>query len=310
MKAAIMTRRFWLDYTRALMFNEQMAARVEALWEEQGVPTRLLGHGREANRNTGKVGYVVATASPVTRAHIALARTAADDMKLDRVVFLLWPFHYIPGFHAAPLDAWVAEQRHLPWEERYALLDTAIRETGDPRLAVLQRSKAWYIESESIYDAVEPLSAFWTGTWYVLRKLQWALTRDRDRRFCFVCGVDQFNPNVETLLFSEGTEQVWRDYSVAQHLAIHDVYAVPRDMLDSEKDIEEFSEPFGCDHAVVIGRRLEESRFAASRVRFGKLEPGMKLEDYVHPGVAAAIRTRGWWGHAPSGARKKRPVRV
>lgn len=46
-----------------------------------------------------RIGYIVATCSPATRAHVELAAQAIRDLGLTHVFFSVWPFHYMRGFH-------------------------------------------------------------------------------------------------------------------------------------------------------------------------------------------------------------------
>ncbi len=48
-----------------------------------------------ASHGARRIGYIVATCSPGTRAHIELAQQAAYRLKLDTVLFIIWPFNYI-----------------------------------------------------------------------------------------------------------------------------------------------------------------------------------------------------------------------
>ena len=52
----------------------------------------------------------------------------------------------------------------------------------------MQYTKQWYEESQANYMENNPLSAFWTGTWYVIRKLQWAFEQGSNdkQEFFFV----------------------------------------------------------------------------------------------------------------------------
>lgn len=292
MFAANLVRAYWQTYVKAQDYATQMLSKWEGVWDREPTPPVLRGM---CGRTGPRIGYVVATCSPVTWGHLALARQAADDMDLDAVYFLPWPFFYIPGFHRQPLDGWVAQKQHLPWETRYQLLALALADLKDSRIQVLAESKAWYEQSTNNFAESIPASAFWSGTWYVIRKLQWHARRISDNpEFVFVCGVDQFNPNVESL-FSAGAEQVWKDYHIAQHLAVHDVYVVQRS-ADGFDEVEHFTAPIGSEHEVVVGEPLAQSSFSATDVRLGRLKAGSTLEEYVTPSVAAAIRSNGWWG--------------
>ena len=247
-----LAEKFWFDYTEAFRYNNTKSKNLGSVWDKGSLSNNLQEVANQC-KNMKSIGYIVATCSPVTRAHLALAKQASNDLNLNKVIFILWPFYYIEGFHKMSLDAWVKEQQHLPWENRFELLTLAIRDIGDERFAVLYESKQWYEESKSNFDSNVPLSAFWTGTWYVIRKFQWfvKLYSNPEVEFTFVCGMDQYNPNINSLIYSEGASQVWKDYSIAQQLAIHNVYTVPR-LMDNTEAIEEFSQPFGCRHKIII----------------------------------------------------------
>lgn len=244
----------------------------------------------------GRIGYIVATCSPVTHAHFELAIQAADRLSLDVVFFVLWPFHFIPAFHVRPLDAWVREQQHVPWEVRVEILKSAIDRQRDPRLKLLGSAKTWYEESEANFLEEEPETYYWTGTWYVLRKIQRQITllAGNGLEFWFICGADQFNPNVSTLLAGQGQEKVWRDYSIAHHLSLHNVFAVPRH--PGGADIEHFVAPPGFPMRVVIGTPLKYATVSATQIRFRSLPAGLDLEDYCPSGAAKCIRRKKLWG--------------
>lgn len=295
MNAREMTRQFWLTYAEALRYREMMLSKCISRWEREARPDWV---DMFAPDRAPRLGYIVATCSPVTKAHLGLARSAVKDLGLDAVFFLLWPFHYIPGFHKSNMMDWVESNRHIQWPERFELLGRGIRDLGDPRVRVLAESQAWYRESAENYRGEDRESAYWTGTWYLMQKLQWWVRAARaDAKFVFVCGGDQFNPNVDGLVDSAGSDQVWTDYSIAHHLAIHDLYVVPR---NPEKfgPLEGFTPPFGCDHEITFAAPLPETRFSATHVRMESFPEGYGLDDYVTPSVATRIREEGHWGYA------------
>ncbi len=298
MISATLTRRFWREYSKAMSFNAQMERKFGNIWKHETIP-RVIEAFLKKNKKLKKlrIGYIVATCSPVTRAHLALAQQAADDLKLSGVFFILWPFYYIKGFHNQPLDSWIKKQKHLSWKDRFNLLKLALNDIKDYRLFVLPESKKWYIESSGNYLKDEPFSAFWTGTWYVIRKFQWIIRKNTRKKleFNFICGIDQFNPNIDSLVNFSGSEQVWQDYSIVQHLVIHNIYVVPR-KLSNFHAIEEFIPPFGCEYDVIIGKSLKYENYSATKVRFKKMQDS-ELENYVTPSVAAKIRENGWWGY-------------
>jgi nicotinic acid mononucleotide adenylyltransferase len=298
LSAADLVRRFWAEYFAGKEYATRMQEQWAEQWEREADGGGVLGN--ISVEKGGSVGYVVGTFSPVTRAHMELARQSADEMGLAKVILVTYPFQYIPGFHTEPLDDWVRQGRHIPWEERIDLLHRAMEDEGDDRLNALEESKAWYEESVPNWRVEDRLSTFWTGTWYLMRKLQWHVKAalGEETPFVFVCGADQFNANVDALLYGEGTSDAFRDYSIAQHLAMHDVYTVARSGEEGGV-LEEFSVPFGSEHGVVIGSELPNTRLCATHVRFQRLEEGRSLEDYVTPRVAARIREQRLWGYGP-----------
>jgi len=290
MHTAELIRQYWEEHIRAGDYNRVMQERFELEWAASDPPRASL-----VDAGAKRVGYIVATCSPVTRAHFELAEQAIRDLNLDHLFFIIWPFHYIPGFHAKPLDTWVADQQHLPWEERVDLLTRGV---DNPRIRVLTESADWYRESAVNFDEHQPLNAFWTGTWYVIRKLQWQLCvlAGDGIEFYFVCGADQFNPNIKQFIEAGGVEKVWKDYSIVQQLMLHHVYCVQRGA--DVAPLEEFMPPFGSLHEVVIGAPVPHTTISATQIRFGQLD-GLRLEDCVVPAVAVRIRECGWWGYRP-----------
>lgn len=242
-----------------------------------------------------RIGYIVGTCSPVTKGHLTLVQQAADDMGLDMVYFVLWPFHYIQGFHAGPLDNWVAEQRHVEWEERMEILDSALAVEGDPRLRSLADSKCLYQASERNFDATDDASSFWTGTWFVLRALQKALQLEAPvpLDFTFICGADQFNPNISATFSGDGVEKVWKDYGLGFQLALHNVYAVPRS--EDGTDLVPFETPSGYKYRVVQGAPLTLADMSATKIRFRKLD--CDLEQVCPSGAVRQIKLIGHWGY-------------
>ena len=119
-----------------------------------------------------KIGYIVATCSPVTKAHIELANKAISDMSLDVLYFIVWPFYYIKGFHSENMLNWVKEQKLVDWKDRVELLKIAIEENDNKKIEILYQSKEWYKESEKYFNINIVESYFWTGSWYIIRKLQ------------------------------------------------------------------------------------------------------------------------------------------
>jgi len=298
MHAAIdLIKKFWMDYIDATRYNENKMPLFISKWTKENDISNQTRNIISKSDNTNKVGYIVATCSPATRAHLALAQQAINELCLDKLFFIIWPFFYIKNFHSDTLEQWVNTQRHINWDERIELLEAGISDIQDERIIVLTESKKWYEESKDNYNEADVFSAFWTGTWYVIRKLQFHIKKyNPGADFTFVCGTDQFNPNIEQLVYSRGQLQVWKDYSVSQHLAIHNIYAVPR-LMDGVENIEEFVQPFGCPNFVKIGIPLSEEKLSATNVRFKKLIPGLELEDYVTISVAKRLREKGLWGY-------------
>lgn len=242
-----------------------------------------------------RIGYIVGTCSPVTKGHMALVQQAADQMDLDLVYFVLWPFHYIQGFHSGPLDNWVADQRHVEWSDRMSILNAALHAEGDPRLRALADAERLYCASERNFDADDDASSFWTGTWFVLRSLQKALQAEAPipLEFTFICGADQFNPNVTATFAGDSVEKVWKDYAMGFQLALHNVYTVPRTKDGS--DLFEFHTPQGYRNKVMQGAPIEYSELSATKVRFQRLEGD--LSQVCPPGAAKVIKLAGHWGY-------------
>lgn len=247
-----------------------------------------------ASHGARRIGYIVATCSPVTRAHIELAQQAADRLKLDTVLFIIWPFHYIEGFHAKPLDSWIKSEHHIPWEMRVELLEAALRDSNNQRLGVLKESKAWYEKSTAYFNQLDPHSFFWTGTWYVIRRLQMLVNlADPMTDFVFICGADQYNPNVLALERGGSSEKVWKDYSLIEQLSIHDMFVAPRD--DGRNTIIPVSIPECVTHHVIIGEKVLHSKVSATRIRQGMLSLP-ELETVTFPSVVQLIRQHHLWG--------------
>jgi hypothetical protein len=132
--------------------------------------------------------------------------------------------------------------------------------------------------------------------WYVLRKLRWLLDQRAGRPLMHVnlLGADQLNRHVAVLLRRDAGAHRWTDYSIAQQLASHHIYGVPRG--DRSGPIEAFTAPEYCPHNVFIGAQPATHMLAASDVRFGLLG-GTSLEEALPPAVAQQVRTQGWWGY-------------
>ncbi len=248
-----------------------------------------------AASGTNRIGYIVTTCSPVTKAHIELGQQAADNLGLGKVIYVIWPFHYIPGFHNLPVEEWVQKEKHIPWNLRVELLERAITDASDSRLSVLRESKEWYIRSGVNWNSDEAQSSFWTGTWYVLRLIQAQIREiNPSADFVFICGSDQFNPNVIAQEHGGGTEKVWKDYSLAEQLAIHDIYAVPRG--SGEGQLIHTPPTNLIQHRVIEGTLLEHSKISATKIRSGEMTDE-ELIDATYPSVVRAIKRKHLWGY-------------
>jgi nicotinic acid mononucleotide adenylyltransferase len=280
--------RFREQYVAAEANNQRMLER----WRDRWL--------RDADRlsisltpDVERVGYILGTFSPVHRGHLALIHQAVADLRLDRVFAIVWPFRQIKGFHPPGLRRWARDQQHLRWADRAELLRLAL--AGGPA-SLLEESRAWYLESRANFSSRDPLSPYWTGMWYVLRKLRWQLDQRAGRPLMHVnlLGADQLNRHVAVLLRRDTGTHRWTDYSIAQQLASHHIYGVPRG--DRSGPIEAFTAPDFCPHNVFIGAQPATYPLAASDVRFGLLG-GMSLEEALPSAVARQVRTQGWWGY-------------
>ena len=253
-----------------------------------------------------RIGYIIATCSPATRAHVELAEQAIRELGLTHVFFIVWPCHFIAGFPNTPRDAWVEREQHIDVEHRKAILRLSLLEAGIAA-SVYEETETLYRASSENFAGSDRDSYFWTGTWFVLRVLQRQVIASlgippSHVSFYFICGEDQFNPNIRSAVDSGATEKVWKDHSIAQHLAIHNVYAVPRGGPDNTMEHFETSDPrFG--HQVVIGHRLAHSTISATKIRRGSAEP---LEAYCFPQAALYIREQKFWGYSAARASEVR----
>jgi hypothetical protein len=285
--AADLAERFRATVAAARAYDERQAAGLERSWRRTAarwVPP--------VPASATRVGIVLGTFSPVHRGHLALIEQAVDDLRLDHVLVIVWPFARIPGFHPRNLRAWAREQTHLDWAGRVELLRIGL--AGLPA-SVVAESKTWYLESRGQFSSAEYHSSFWTGMWYVARKLRWLLDHaaGTPRTYHQLCGADQFNRHVGRLLRPDANLP-WTDYSIGHLLAAHNVYAVPRDeVLDP---LEGFQPP-GCANGVTLGRQARFADVTASAIRNHLLPVGRALEDAVPGPVAERVRRRGWWGY-------------
>jgi nicotinic acid mononucleotide adenylyltransferase len=284
-----MNQKLLTDFIEVKDFNASMEKKFLNMIAKETIPNEIQ---MLAKIKPKRVGYIVATCCPTTKAHIELAKQSIERLKLDRLVFIIWPFHYIPGFHNQPLKPWIKEKGYLPWERRMEMLNSVIHHENDERIVALDSTKNWYIESEKMFDANKVKSTFWTGTWYVIRKFQHFLQKSNSNKidFFFCCGEDQFNPNVYSL-FNNGTEKVWKDYSITQHLAIHNVYAVPR---ESENSIERMATPDWSPHDIILGERLQYNGISATQIRTSKCLSTLRL--FCNDAAVSYILAKEYWG--------------
>lgn len=259
-----------------LSFNENVSNTLEIIRE---VP------------NIKNIGYIVTTCSPVTNAHIELATHASNKLDLDALIFILWPFEYIEGFHSENMLEWVANEKHPPWETRVSILAAALDEIADSRFFILDMAKEWYIESKRMFNPLDSRSYYWTGSWYIIRRLQQQLG---ELSYFFVCGADQFNPNIDSLTSVGGVEKVWKDYSISQQLAIHNVFAVPRS--EDGRDIQYFSSPSFYKNQVIISDPLLHCTLSATCIRTKEID-SEELERFCPSGAVSYIRDNQIWGY-------------
>jgi len=165
-----------------------------------------------------------------------LAEKAIQELNLDYIFFIIWPFHYIEGFHSKDMKEWIKKQKHYDWDIRVSLLEKELlrKDKNYSKIKILYEAKEWYIESKNQFDAVDHHSYFWTGSWFVIRKLQSAISSaynyEEEFSFFFVVGTDQFNPNVYSLIDTKNAkEKVWLDYSIEEQLALHNVFVAQRE---------------------------------------------------------------------------------
>ncbi|GAA2010841.1 hypothetical protein GCM10009839_01000 [Catenulispora yoronensis] len=290
-RAEEMLQRFHQQSRAAESDNARHLKKVEVRWLREGPPSELT-----ASAPGSRVGYVVATLCPMTRGHLAMAQAAVQDLDLDAVYFMVWPFTYIRGFHSSPLEPWAARQQHLDWPLRMQIARRSIADFGDTRIRLLEAAQDWYGESSRMYSRKDPSSVYWTGTWYVTRKLKFWLERVTPGPFAHyaVCGTEQLARDVAVLVEGTADRLAWSTYSIAHHLTLHSVYASPRPI--QREGVEAFAPPEGAANDVIFGSETPMSRMCATDVRFGTMPPA-PLDELVMPGAAALIRGNGWWGY-------------
>jgi len=257
---------------------------------------------RQGTNGKFKIGYIVTTCSPATHAHIELAKYAIEKLDLTHVFYLVWPFQYIPGFHAKDVSEWASEETHLNHSQREKILALSIADAGIPASVFADTADLYKLSAKN-YKPDDKHSYFWTGTWYVIRCLQAQLmstlnTGKDSFEFHFICGEDQFNPNIQAFVQEHLTdgdlvEKVWKDYSITQELALHNVFGVPRNTKDTTIEHFEFNH---CkyENKVTIGDPLKCQDISATQIRRGQAVP---LEDYCTSSAAKYIRDHGFWGY-------------
>ena len=248
-----------------------------------------------SSKKPRKVGYIVATCSPVTKGHIGLARQAADELNLDAVFFIIWPFQYIKDFHSSPVQPWADKQKHVDWNTRMDILAQALELENDSRLQILDTSQDWYLDSIELFDKENLSTCFWTGTWFAIRKIQMEVCqKNNECEFYFVCGADQFNPNLQAVVDDQAEEKVWKDYSLSEHLTINNIYAIPRTKDGS--DLPEFQSPSYLKNKVIMGKPLALSDISATMIRFREIR-NEELEAFCPQGAVNYIKQYNLWGY-------------
>jgi hypothetical protein len=263
-------------------------SKLESKWKMKSLPASISSLYKK-NIGKNRIGYIVATCFPITNDHLVRAQQAANDLDLDAVFFIIMPFHYVRGFHSKTLNGWLEKQHLLQWEYRVDLLSKAIHDLQDTRMHVLSESKCWYEESDNFVDSGH-LSAFWTGTWYVIKKFQWNVRRylNSEAEFTFVCNMNQFNPSINSLVTSGNIVKVRNYYSIAQQLAIHNVYVTPR-KIDEIELFKEITMPLGCKNKVIIGKSIKKECFCTTNIRYHQLNVRNNIQHCVEQRIAMTI---------------------
>lgn len=263
------------EYIDIMCHSKTKQAHLESLISAEAIPSEI----REMSHSGNRIGYILRACCPFTKAEIELAQQAVQTLKLDKLVFIIWPFRYINGFDSALLDAQQAKTAVPVWEERMEILRHGLEYVKDDKLQILEASKDWYIQSEKMSDANDSMNPFWTGTWFVIRKLQYFLNQlsEEKKEFFYCCGEDQFNPNIYQLV-RQGQEKIWKDYSILQQLAIHHVFVVPQ----NEKSLQKFEVPNWSSHKVFFGTKLKNSSTPAQN-------RGLKTINMVNVGCVGGV---------------------
>lgn len=250
------------EYIDIMCYSKQKQVSLEALIGKETISAEVKAIAASGKR----IGYILRACCPFTKAEIELAQQAVQTLNLDKLVFIIWPFRYVNGYDSVPLEPTTPKAQLQSWEERMEILRHGLEFVKDDKLTLLEASKAWFVQSEKLSDSKDPMNPFWTGTWFVIRKLQYFLNKlSTGNEFFYCCGADQFNPNIYPLV-REGQEKIWKDYSILQQLALHHVFVVPQ----GEKPIQKFEVPSWSHHKVFFGTKLKNTSSPSSGPRTNK----------------------------------------
>lgn len=251
------------DFIDIKCYSKSKQAHLESLIQEEAVPAEI----KEIAESGHRIGYIIRTCCPFTKAEIELAQQAVQRLNLSKLIFIIWPFRYVDGYNSVYLDMKSPKKPPLVWEERMEILRHGLSFVKDDKLTILDASKDWYVQSEQMHDANDRMNPFWTGTWFVIRKLQYMLDKSsvEKNEFFYCCDEDQFNPNIYPLI-KEGQDKIWKDYSILQQLAIHHVFAVPKE----ENSLQKFQVPDWSPHKVFFGTKLKNRPISPAQTRGNK----------------------------------------
>jgi hypothetical protein len=238
------------DYIDIMRYSQAKQLQLQALLSQESIPAEIHQIALAGKR----IGYIIRTCCPFTAADIELAQQAADTLNLDKLVFIIWPFRYLNGYHSALLNNQEVANQPQEWEERMEILRHVLASVNDDRLTILEASKEWFLQSEQMESANDPINPFWTGTWFVVRKLQYLLNQIETKEYFYCCSEDQFNPNLYSLI-KQGQEKIWKDYSILQQLALHHVFVVPK----AAEPLHKFVAPEWSSHKVIFGTPLKSN---------------------------------------------------
>lgn len=238
------------DFIDIMRHTKQKQNQLESLVSGEAIPSEV----KEIAASGKRIGYIVATCDPLSKAHLELAQQALETLNLDKLVFIIWPVKFTPGFHSIALEN--TTQQNTTWEDKIKNLWASLESANDDRITILKASKDWYFQSEQISDIKDPMNPFWTGTWFVIRKLQYFLNMlsTENKEFFFCCCDDQFNANIQALA-NEAQDEVWKNFSIPQQLALHHVFVVPT----IKGVLQQFTTPTWSSHKVFMGKRLKNS---------------------------------------------------